>query len=286
MIASAERRLLPFEGFHLPSVAVVAIMVFAMIVVGAAGLALSRAAGAIAQGVEHRVVVQLADPSPGQLEAATRAVRKAPEVVVAEPIPEQEMRETLRRWMGDAANVTDLPVPALITLQLRPGADVAGLRKRVQDLAPGSSLVAESSELRPLLGSLRMLQWLALSLVLLIFFATAAAVVLAARGAFDTHRPTIDVMHGIGATDSQLTRLFQHKIGLDAAVGAVAGSLVAALSLLLIGGSGAAFAGDMFGTAPLGTREYAVLAALPLIAVILAVAVARWTVLRALRQNL
>ena len=37
---------------------------------------------------------------------------------------------------------------------------------------------------------------------------------LAARGALDTNRSTIDVMHGIGATDDQIARLFQRRLAL------------------------------------------------------------------------
>ena len=69
---------------------------------------------------------------------------------------------------------------------------------------------------------------------LLIALATAAAVVLAARGALDTHRATIEVMHGIGATDLQVARLFQRKIALDALFGGLAGGVAAALVLLLL----------------------------------------------------
>ena len=46
---------------------------------------------------------------------------------------------------------------------------------------------------------------------------------LAARGALDTNRSTIEVMHGIGATDDQVARLFQRKIALDALTGGLAG---------------------------------------------------------------
>jgi cell division transport system permease protein len=42
---------------------------------------------------------------------------------------------------------------------------------------------------------------------------------LAARGALDTHRATIDVMHGIGAEDQQLVRLFVRQIAIDALSG-------------------------------------------------------------------
>ena len=68
----------------------------------------------------------------------------------------------------------------------------------------------------------------AFGLVLLLSAAAAAAVVLAARGALDTHRFTIEVMHGIGATDLQVTHLFQRKIAIDALIGSLAGALAAA----------------------------------------------------------
>jgi len=286
MLRASDRGLLPTERLHLPTAAVIAIMTFAMILVGAAGLALASASGAVAKGIENRYVVQLPAGLTDQLPRALAAARSAPGARDAAAVPESEMRETLRRWLGDAASSRDLPVPALVTVELAPGADVGALRQRIERAVPGASVVSQSAELRPLLRSLRALQWLALSLVLLIVAATAAAVVLAARGAFDTHRPTIDIMHGIGATDLQLTRLFQRKIALDALAGAAAGTLAAGLGLLMVGGGGAALAGGLTDSAPLGAGDLALLAALPIFAVLLATAVARWTVLRALREAL
>ena len=286
LMAPTRPALLPTEKLHLPTAAVIAIMTFAMILVGAAGLALSSASGAVAQGIENRFIVQLPAGMTHQLPRAVALARSTPGVREASPVPESEMRDTLRRWLGDAASSRDLPVPALVTVELAPGADMGALRRRIERALPGAAVVAESAELRPLLRSIRALQWLALSLVLLIVAATAAAVVLAARGAFDTHRPTIEIMHGIGATDLQLTRLFQRKIAIDAAAGAAAGTVAAALGLLMVGGGGAALAGGLADTAPLAGSDLALLAALPVLAVLLATAVARWTVLRALRETL
>ncbi len=286
LMALTRPGLLPSERLHLPTAAVIAIMTFAMILVAAAGLALSSASRAVAEGIENRFVVQLPAGLTDQLPKALALARRTPGVRGATPVPESEMRETLRRWLGDAASAGDLPVPALVTVELAPGADPSALTKRIGRAIPGAAVVAESAELRPLLRSLRALQWLALSLVLLIVAATAAAVVLAARGAFDTHRPTIEIMHGIGATDAQLTRLFQRKIASDALAGAAAGAIAAALGLLMVGSGGAALAGGLAGSAPLDWTDLAVLAALPVFAVLLATAVARWTVLRALRATL
>ncbi|MEJ7776530.1 MAG: cell division protein [Sphingomicrobium sp.] len=286
MMAASRRGLLPTERLHLPTAAVIGIMTFAMILVGAAGLALSNASGAVAQGIENRFIVQLPAGLTDQLPRALALARSTPGIRQAEPVPESEMRETLRRWLGDAASSRDLPVPALVTVELAPSADSGALRQRVEAAIPGATVVAQSAELRPLLRSIRALQWLAVSLVALIVAATAAAVVLAARGAFDTHRPTIEIMHGIGATDLQLTRLFQRKIAVDAVAGAAAGTIAAGLGLLMVDGGGAAVAGGLADMAPLAPGDLAILAALPILAVVLATLVARWTVLKALRETL
>jgi cell division transport system permease protein len=122
-------------------------------------------------------------------------------------------------------------------------------------------------------------------LVLLLSAAAAAAVVLAARGALDTHRFTIEVMHGIGATDLQVTHLFQRKIAIDALIGSVAGAVAAAVVLLLLAG-GASFAGELTGGAALGPRDLVILAILPFALTALATWVARVAVLRTLREAL
>jgi len=281
-----EARLLPAERLHGPTVAVTAIMTFAMIVVAAAGLALANAASVITRAAENKIVVQLPAPASAELERVTSAVRSVTGVRDVTSVPEREMRETLERWLGSAASSKDLPVPALLTVELDPGATTAAAESEIRRIAPNASVSSQGAELKPVLRSLRGLQWLALSLVLLMAAATAAAMVLAARGALDTHRSTVEIMHGIGATDAQVTRLFERKIAVDAIAGALAGLVAAALVLLVLGGGIAASSGDLLATAPLGLADIAILAAVPVVAVILAVAVAHFTLLKALRASL
>ena len=282
----AQARLVPIEKLPAPTVAVMAIMTFAMMVVAVAGLALANSAGLVASGVENRYVIELPAAAKGEVGRAAAAVRTVPGVRDVTPVPESEMRQTLERWLGEAASSRDLPVPALVTLKLAPGTDPAVIAARLRAAVPSARFIAETAELKPLLRSIQALQWLAVSLVLLMTAATAAAIVLAARGALDTHRPTIEIMHGIGATDAQLTRLFERKIGFDAIAGAAAGAAAAAAVLLFVGGTGAAFAGELTTSTPLGSGDLLLIALIPFTAVGLAVAVAHWTLLRALRATL
>ena len=191
---------------------------------------------------------------------------------------------TLEKWVGAGGLGEDLPVPAIIHLDLGPGADgAAGIGAALTRALPGARFIAEQ-QVQPLLGSLRALRWLAVAMVLLMAAATSAAVVLAARGALDTHRQTIEIMHGIGATDQQVALLFQRKIALDAMVGALAGGAIAALALLLVGGGGLALGSDLTGGPPLHLADLVALALLPVAAVLLATLVARFAVLSALHK--
>jgi cell division transport system permease protein len=195
------------------------------------------------------------------------------------------MREALERWLGKAASSADLPVPAMAMVELAPGSNPAAVEAAVHKQVRAATFSTQSAELKPVLGSLRALQWVALSLVLLMAGATAAAIVLAARGALNTHRSTVEIMHGIGATDAQVTKLFERKIAADSIAGALLGTVGAALVLLVLGGSLAAATGGLEG-APLGFTGMAILALVPVGAVFIAVAVARYTLLRALRASL
>jgi cell division transport system permease protein len=284
LASPAERRLLGGGKLRGPTPWVIAIMSFSIMLIAATGLALANTANVLTSAIQSRYSVEVPNGS-ANLDTLLKAVRSAPGVTGATAVPESEMRKTLERWLGPAAQSRDLPVPALINFDIRPGADVAVIGQRVAAVAPDASIAAHRETVRPLLRSLHVLQWVAFGLVILLSAAAAAAVVLAARGALDTHRFTIEVMHGIGATDHQVTNLFQRKIAIDALVGSLAGAAAAALVLLLLT-TGAAFAGELTGGASLGLGDMLVLALLPLILTALATWVARTAVLAALRQAL
>jgi cell division transport system permease protein len=283
-VSPAERRLLGAPRFGGPTPWVIAIMTFSIMLIAASGLALASTAALVSRSIESRYGLEV--PGGGaNLPALVQSVRSTPGVTSVDAVPESDMRKTLERWLGPAAQNADLPVPALIDFDAAPATNLLSLEQRAKVIAPGARIVAHREAVGPLLHSLRLLQWVAFGLVLLLSGAASAAVVLAARGALDTHRFTIEVMHGIGATDIQVTHLFQRKILIEALIGSVAGALAAAFVLLLLA-SGAALAGELTGGATLGLVDLLILALLPFALTLLATWVARTAVLRSLRKAL
>ncbi len=291
--AAARHRLLPGGRLAGPMPWIIAIMMFVTVLAAAAGLGLGAAVQSMRADLAGRASVQVVEADAQRravLAARTlQALRAAPDVRAADPVDPVVLADQLRPWLGEEAMNGDLPVPALIDVLLTPGEagpKIDRLRRLLADLSPKLRIEPHAAFLTPLAGLLSALGWLALGAVLLMMLATAAVVVLAARGAHDSHRGTIDVLHLMGSTDVQIARLFQRRIGLDALMGGALGFAFALLVILLIGLRLAATGSDLLAAIALPMRDWLVLLALPVAGVLLATLTARWTVLRALGRSL
>ena len=290
---AARHRLLPGGRVAGPMPWIIAIMMFVTVLAAAAGLGLGAAVQSMRADLAGRASVQVVE-ADAQARAALaartlQALRAAPDVRAADPVDPVVLADQLRPWLGEEAMNGDLPVPALIDVLLTPGEagpKIDRLRRLLADLSPKLRIEPHAAFLTPLAGLLSALGWLALGAVLLMMLATAAVVVLAARGAHDSHRGTIDVLHLMGSTDVQIARLFQRRIGLDALMGGALGFVFALLVILLIGLRLAATGSDLLAAIALPMRDWLVLLALPVAGVLLATLTARWTVLRALGRSL
>jgi cell division transport system permease protein len=291
--AAARHRLLPGGRLAGPMPWIIAIMMFLTVLAAAAGLGLGAAVRSMSADLAGRASIQVVEADAqvrAQLAARTlTALRSSNSVRAAEPVDPAALADQLRPWLGDAATSGDLPVPALIDVMLTPGdaeAKIGGLRRLLANLSPKLRIEPHAAFLLPLAGLLSALGWLSAGVVLLMILATGAVVVLAARGAHDSHRGTIDVLHLMGSTDVQIARLFQRRIGLDALMGSALGFSFAAFVILLIGLRLAATGSDLIGAVELDMRGWLILVALPIFGVVLATLAARWTVLRALGRAL
>jgi cell division transport system permease protein len=291
--AAARHRLLPGGRLAGPMPWIIAIMMFLTVLAAAAGLGLGAAVRSMSADLAGRASVQVVEADAqvrAQLAARTlTALRSSSSVRAAEPVDPAALADQLRPWLGDAATSGDLPVPALIDVMLTPGdaeAKIGGVRRLLANLSPKLRIEPHAAFLLPLAGLLSALGWLSAGVVLLMILATGAVVVLAARGAHDSHRGTIDVLHLMGSTDVQIARLFQRRIGLDALMGSALGFSFAAFVILLIGLRLAATGSDLIGAVELDMRGWLILVALPIFGVVLATLAARWTVLRALGRAL
>jgi cell division transport system permease protein len=270
----------------------VAIMIFLTMLSAAMGIGLGKAASALGAQLEGRLTVQIVEPNPDLRDRQVRTVlaelARVPIVARAARVDEGQMRALLAPWLGTDGIDADLPVPALIDVDLRAGDPraAAEVGRTVRALAPRARVDAHADWLGPLQRLLSSLRWLAMALVLLMAGALIAAVMLSARAALVTHRATIDVMHLMGATDGQVSRLFERRAALDTLFGGALGFVCGALVIMGVSGRLDTIGAALLDQGGLGVLGWFTLMLLPLGAAALAVATARWTVKNALAKML
>lgn len=289
---AARNRLLPEGRVAGPMPWVIAIMMFLTVLAAAGGLALNQGMRSLRTELSGRATVQIVE---ADAETRAQAVKKmvarlrvTPGIHSARPVDPDRLADQLRPWLGGEMDTADLPIPALIDVEFagegaRP---VETLAKLAKSIVPKARVEPHAAFLGPLSGLVATLAGVAALLVLLMAIATGAVVVLAARGAHESHRGTIDILHLMGATDVQIARLFQRRIALDALLGGGLGFAMAVLVILLVGQRLSATGSDLLRAAYLPGWGWGVLAALPVAGIALATLTARMTVLRALGRAL
>ena len=279
---------------------VIAIMV-AMTAIAAAGALSLRNAGAAAQAeLAGGVTIQIVEADPAararQAEAAAALLQDTSGVVAVRLVPQSEIDALIAPWLGQGAEPgkagsgdEGVPVPALIEARLAgqlTAARVAALGQRLAAVAPAARVDAQAGWLRPVFAAIGSLQLLALALIALLGFATAAAVLLAARTALGTNRDTIEIVHLLGGTDAQIARIFQRSITFDAAGGGAVGLGLATVTIIVLGQNFAGRGSGLVDGGSLDWLDWLAIALVPLAVIALAALTARLTVLRALRTML
>lgn len=297
MKGAVTARLLPQTRFGGPIPWVIAILIALVVIAAAGGLSLRNLADNARADLSDAVTVQIAEANPGartaQAEAAAAALSDHPLVTSVRLVPEEELEQLLEPWLGSAAASQDVPIPALIDVELTRSAapqELAQLQSALdsalEPLGASARIDAQSDWLRPVYNALAALQYLALALIALVGFATAAAVWLAARSAFANHQATVEIIHLLGGTDAQVTRVFQRSVVRDAAFGAIVGLVLGLVAVWILGRQFAALDSGMIAGGGLKWQDWLVIAAIPVGGVLLALITGRITIGFALKSML
>jgi cell division transport system permease protein len=267
--------------------AVVAIMTFLAALAAGAAMLVASAASDWQAEVAREVTVQVR-PAPGRdldadVVAATAVIRQAAGIADVRAYTKQESAELVEPWLGSGVTLGDLPIPRIIVVKLLPGgaANFAELRKALAAQVPGATL----DDHRGWIDRMRTMAETAVAagmvILALVIAVTVLSVSFATRGAMASNRPTIEVLHYVGATDSFVASQFQrHFLLLGLKGGAIGGGaamalfgILQAIDVWLIGTPGGEEAAALFGSLAIGPAGYiAMFVVIVLMALVTAVA--------------
>lgn len=211
---------------------------------------------------------------------AVDVMRRTPGVLTVRALDKRQTLALLEPWLGSTDVVQDLPLPRLIDVAVDPEArvDLAELSDRLSHAVSGASIDDHRVWLSRLVSLSRTIQWLAVSILLLIGVVTSATVVYATRTGMAVHRGVIEVLHLIGAHDDYVAKQFaNHAFGLGLN-GGLLGLGAAVPTLTMIGWAAKRLEGGFLPQLSLPLAGYIVIGLLPLAAAALAMTTARMTV--------
>ena len=293
VIPSHDRRLIPEGRLSGPMPWVIAIMIFLTVLATAAGLAMTHAIGDVSDELSSRATVQIIEANPqtrsSQAEVAAKRLRAMPLIKEVRVLPPEEIKALIEPWLGTQDLEDDIPLPALIDVKMvraATDAEYQSLRSALQSVAPGARIEPSSGYIAPVFSLVRSFQWIAFGLVALLALATGAAVIISARSALNTHTETIAVVHLLGGTDQQISRLFQRRIALDALLGGLLGLIGGAVIIWLISGQLSALGSGLVQSVGLDWWSWLIIAVIPILGMFLAMVTAKLTVIGALKKIL
>jgi cell division transport system permease protein len=213
-------------------------LVGAMSFLAALAIAGSMAAASLAEHWQNQagsaLTVQVPDPSAPaatgtgvRLQAVLRILQTSPNVSDPTALSADAMNQLLQPWLGADASQLNLPVPAVISARWVASAPLDALAAALNAIAPGTLATtgaAWASRVAALTGSI---EASAISVLGVVAFVAAAVISVATRAGLAQRREAIEIIHGLGALDSDIAGGFAARATRLAAMGALIGALAA-----------------------------------------------------------
>lgn len=276
-------------------VAAMAVMSFLAVLAVGAIILIDRAVTHWSRGLATELTIQVRQVSNRDMERdieTVLAVMKGTDGVrEAEALPRAVSEDLLAPWIG-SEGLDKLPIPRLIRVVIdeKKPPDMAALEKSLATAVPPARLDSHrqwEAELRRMAGTLSILSWLVLGLIAL---SAVTMVVSASRAVLAANAGIVEVLHLAGAEDSTIARAIDRRFlsaGLSAGLIGLAGGMVVFALLGFFGSAeanGVALAARSLFYMPGGDERYLLLwfLAVPLAAIIIALATSRMTLMRML----
>lgn len=221
-----------------------------------------------------------------QAERAAEVIGRFAGVAGARVLTSEEIGRLLAPWLGEGANLKELPLPRLIDVTLVPDTeiDTAALARELTAVAQGVSVEDHRTWLSNLARLARAVGGVSLGLIAFVAVVGVVGVVFVTRTGLALHRETIEVLHLIGAKDGYIARQFERHAMRLCLKGGIPAAALAAATVAGLDHAGRALGPALLPTLALDWRQWLALLAVPIAATAIGMLTARLAVLRSLAR--
>ena len=280
---------------------VIGIMCFLACLTAGAVYLINQSASAWLRDIASEVTVQI---EPSQQSAQTEQIVKdvvnflvvQPGVLDVRVLSEAESSSLLEPWLGKNSELSALPIPRLIAIELdrEVEPDFIKMRTELSGKFPQATLDDHRQWQNQIRTVTRSFALGGIAILLLVGAATTAIIVSATRSAMASNREIVEVLHFVGATDRFIAREFEkHFLALGIRAGIVGAACAMAVFFLmpsvmqLLGGGSVTLAElkRLVGTGVLDGPGYLLLALVVVVIAALCMLTSRFGVFRILHSQ-
>lgn len=209
--------------------------------------------------------------------------------ISAKVLTQQDIAALVSPWLGDTAELAELPLPVLVDITRIEGikdlsASDAEIEKTAQKIIPRATLDTHQEWLADIIRLAKTLRMILLAIALILALTAAMTVAATARTRLALHREEVDLLHLIGATDSYIATQFQRQAFRLATEGAAAGLAMALATMVIVAMVKNRLGDGLIPGVDLTPLQWFTLLVTPLLAGGIAMLASRVTVLRALKE--
>ncbi|GAA6211025.1 MAG: cell division protein FtsX [Methyloligella sp.] len=216
-------------------VVVISIMCFLASLTAGGVYLINQSAAAWTDNIASEVTVQISinrtENIEDKLSKISFFLTNQPGITGVRPLPLDESADLLEPWLGDGANLKDLPIPRLIAVELdresKPNLDK--LRSDIKKNFKNATLDDHRRWQSQIQTVTRSMALAGLAVLILVGLATTAVIVSATRSAMSSNREIVEVLHFVGATDRFIAREFERhflSLGIRSGLVGATGSLI------------------------------------------------------------
>ena len=221
-----------------------------------------------------------------QQEKAVELLTKKSEVERVTPLNDEQLQKLIQPWLGDGIDVKDLPMPRLIDVKLKKGAEVDFIKwaDELAQTAPLASLDNHKLWLNKLIKFADGLKLLALTVLVLVVLITSGAIFYCTQTSLGLHKYIIEILHLMGAKDTYVAQQYAKRTAWLGLVGGIYGLVLAIPTIFIIAGLAQQIEGGIISEARLSFGDWSVIFSLPFFSMVIAMVTAYYTVKKTLEK--
>lgn len=219
-------------------------------------------------------------------EKAVEFLGGLPEIEKVTPLNDGQLEKLIQPWLGDGINIADLPMPRIIDVKIKRGAEVdfVKLAAQLAQATPMASIDNHKLWLNKLIKFADGLKMLAMCILALVIMITSGAIFYTTQTSLGLHSYTIGILHLMGAKDTYVAQQYAKRTAILALEGGLIGLAIAIPTIFGIASLAQQIEGGIISEAKLSFEAWGVILSLPLLASFIAMITAYYTVKKTLQK--